>query len=100
MTPERWRLAAARHSLESEVLRRLRKMRSDRALEADARARARQAWDKLERCGICDRKMGEDEDYGGDCVFCMADAGDDVAIEHVERRVEKWKAASIRGPSG
>jgi hypothetical protein len=37
--------------------------------------------------------MPEDEDYGGDCVFCMADIGGDlVAIEHVERLVEKWKA--------
>jgi len=44
--------------------------------------------------------MSEDEDYGGDCVFCMADAGDDVAIEHVERLVEKWKADTILGPSG
>ena len=52
------------------------------------------------RCNICGRLMLEDEDYGGDCVFCMADAGDDMAIEHVERLVEKWKADTLLGPSG
>jgi hypothetical protein len=41
--------------------------------------------------------MREDEDYGGDCVFCIADIGGDlVAIEHVGRLVEKWKADAWR----
>jgi hypothetical protein len=70
---------------ESEVLRRLRKKTSDSTESATI-------WRNMPRCGICDRKMPASEDYGGDCVFCMAAAGDDVAIAHVERLVEVWKA--------
>ncbi len=70
---------------------------AERARDADAR----RAWDKMERCHICDRKMSEDEDYGGDCVFCMAEiAGEPAAIEHVERLVEKWKADNVQGAFG
>ena len=48
------------------------------------------------RCKICGRNMLATEDYGGDCVFCMAAAGDTVAIVHVERLVEEWKADARR----
>ena len=71
---------------------RAREAKRAREAERARDAAARRAWDKLARCNICERKMGEDEDYGGDCVFCMAAAGDDVAIAHVERLVEEWKA--------
>jgi hypothetical protein len=49
-------------------------------------------WAAHARCQICERVMLDSEDYGGDCVFCMAWAGDDVAIAHVERLVEQWKS--------
>jgi hypothetical protein len=84
-------------------MRRLRKMTS-RATEEVAWAvwfvqRERDA-NSDRRCKICGRKMLASEDYGGDCVFCMAAFGDDVAIAHVEQLVEAWKAETIRGPSG
>jgi hypothetical protein len=85
---------------ESEVMRRLWKMMENAAfLIGDAvayaawRSRRRIRVESDRRCNICGRLMREDEDYGGDCVFCMADiGGEPAAIEHVERLVEKWKA--------
>ena len=51
---------------------------------------------RAEACKMCDRKMLAGEDFGGDCVFCMAAAGDTVAIVHVEQLVEEWKADARR----
>jgi hypothetical protein len=100
----------------SEVMRRLWKMMENAAfLIGDAVAYA--AWRSRRRIRAeseavqhLRRLMREDEDYGGDCVFCMADIGGDLAaIEHVGRLVEKWKADAWRnlppgftpiGPSG
>jgi hypothetical protein len=83
-------------------MRRLWKMMENAAfLIGDAvaywRSRRRIRAESDRRCNICGRLMREDEDYGGDCVFCMADIGGDlVAIEHVGRLVEKWKADAWR----
>lgn len=37
------------------------------------------------KCQTCKREMTEAEDCGGDCVFCMAEAGDtDCALRAYE----------------
>lgn len=34
-------------------------------------------------CNMCHEPMKSDDDYGGDCVFCMADCGDPECLKTV-----------------
>jgi hypothetical protein len=48
---------------------------------------------QMNRCGICKRELNvasdpTTEDCGGDCLRCMADAGDPDAINAMSRFVE------------
>lgn len=40
-------------------------------------------------CGICKKAMTTQEDLGGDCVYCMADAGDPTALELLVKILKK-----------
>jgi hypothetical protein len=37
----------------------------------------------MANCKICNMQLDEDIDCGGDCVFCMADAGDPECVKSV-----------------
>lgn len=41
---------------------------------------------RLNKCKICKGEMRMIDDYGGDCIKCMADAGDPSAIAELEWR--------------
>ena len=38
---------------------------------------------KLPKCKICSRAMIPEEDCGGDCVYCLGEAGDPECVKHV-----------------
>ena len=43
-------------------------------------------------CGICKREMKEEENCGGDCVYCMAAAGDPECIKYCIDKAARVKA--------
>lgn len=48
-----------------------------------------------QECSICKMPMREDENCGGDCIYCMADAGDPDCIKSVIKRARKSRSSAV-----